>query len=312
MRTIAIVIFLLALQLGLSGQDVVIVTRVSGQVQYYAQHGAKPIMVHPGMELSLTGKIRCKGNSSAKLLYKNATLPLAGSRLRDVQEVVKAARPSSQMGFTGRFLNFVTESVKDGETPEKLQKHHRRYMNKASGGIKGFSGKEFQIPAIILTTGKLPAANVIFKWRNTAGEGPYAFQLYAAKGKQVAHILVRDTFLTLDLDQLAMDIFAEYEWSVTRGEGVKSASIPFEICPDKAKEVQGQIAQESDYQSADPIEQQLMLAYGLEEEHCFYSANNTYAHLLAADPDNALLRKMYASFLARMNMLPEAIAIAPR
>ena len=85
--------------------------------------------------------------------------------------------------------------------------------------------------------------------------------------------------------------------------------MPFEVCPDKAKEVENEISQDADFIAADPVEQQLMLAYGLEEEHCFYEANRVYAELYGANPGNALLRKLYASFLARMDMLPEAIAL---
>ncbi|MFN0033519.1 MAG: hypothetical protein ACKVUS_00545 [Saprospiraceae bacterium] len=311
MRTITIALCCLFLHVGLSAQNVVVL-RVSGQVQYYAQHGAKPLSMYPGMELELKGKVRCKGSASAKLLYKGSTFLVSGNKLRDVQDIVKAAVAASPMSFTGRFFSFVTESVKDGESQEKVQKHHRRYMSKTSAGIEHYAEKEFKIPALLLTTGKLPAATIIFKWRNTPGEGPYTFRLFEPKGKQIAQLLVRDTSVTLDLDQLAMDIFAEYKWDVTRGEGTKSAPTPFEVCPDKAKEVQAEIAQDPAFQSADPTEQQLMLAYSLEEERCFYSANNTYAHLLAADPDNVLLRKMYATFLARMNMLPEASALIPR
>lgn len=312
MRTITIAISLLFFHVGLAAQDNVIVLRVSGQAYYYPHYGSKPISMYPGLVLDQTGKVRCKGPSTAKLLHNGTTVLVSGSKLRDVQELVKASASASQMSFTGRFFNFVTESVKEGESQEKLQKHHRRYMSKTSGGIKGYATKEYAIVPLLLTTGKLPATTVIFKWRNTPGEGPYNFRLFEPKGKQVAQLFLRDTFVTLDLDQVALNIFAEYEWSVTRGESAKSAAMPFEVCPDKDKEVLNEIVKDPYFQSADPAEQQLMLAYSLEEERCFYSANNTYAHLLHSDPNNVLLRKMYASFLARMDMLPEANALVPR
>ena len=310
MRTFIMAICCLFLSFGLSAQNEI--TVLSGQVLYYAQTGANPVLKNPGTQFELKGKLRCKGTGSAKLVYKGYYFWVKGTKMRNVQDVVNGAVKNSEMSFSGRFFNFLTESVKEGENPETVKKHHRKYMNKSSGGIKGYTNREYAIPVLLLTSGKLPAANVIFKWRNTAGSGPYTFQLFGSGGKQVAQVLVRDTFLTLDLDQLSMDIFAEYEWKVTRGEGVRSASIPIEICPDKSKELYAEISQEEDFKSADPTEQQLMLAYSLEEERCFYAANKTYEHLLSMDPSNLLLRKMYATFLARMDMLPEANAILLR
>ncbi len=309
MKNCTLSLLMLLFHIGLAAQQEVIVFRVSGQVQYFTHHGATPVLLQPGMELGLSGKLRCKGSATAKLLYKGSTYNLSGSNMRDVQEVVKAGKEASQMSFTGRFFSFITESVKDSERKEKLQKHHRRYMNKASGGVKGYATPDYAISALLLTTGKLPAANVIFKWRNTAGEGPYTFRLFATNGDQVAQILVRDTAITLDLEQLSIDIFAEYAWNITRGASLKSAAMSFEVCPDKAKEVEKEISQDADFIAADPVEQQLMLAYALEEEHCFYETNRIYAELYGANPDNPLLRKLYASFLARMDMLPEAITL---
>ncbi len=310
MRTVTLVICCLFLSSGLSAQNEI--TVLSGQVLYYPQAGSNPVLKNPGTQFELKGKLRSKGTGSAKLVYKGHYFWVKGSKMRNVQDVVNAAAMSNEMSFSGRFFNFLTESVKEGENPETVKKHHRKYMSKSSGGIKGYTNREYAISALLLSAGKLPAANVLFKWRNTTGEGPYTFQLLAPGGKQIAQVLVRDTFLTLDLDQLSMDIFAEYEWKVTRGEGIRSASIPIEICPDKAKELYDEISQEEEFKSADPTEQQLMFAYILEEERCFYKANKTYEHLLSIDPTNILLRKMYSTFLARMDMLPEANAFIQR
>lgn len=312
MRTITIAICLLFCHVGLAAQGDVIVLRVSGQAFYYPQYGSKPISMYPGLALEKTGKVHCKGQGSAKLLYKGTTILVTGTKMRDVQELVKASASASQMSFTGRFFNFVTESVKEGESQEKLKKHHGRYMSKTSGGIEGFAKDSLAIVPLAIATGTLPATTVIFKWRSAPGEGPYNFRLLEPEGRQVAQLFVRDTFVTLDLNELALVIFAEYKWNVTRGDSAKSVSVPFKICPDKAKEVQSEISKDPYFQSADPEEQQLMLAISLEEEECFYSANNTYAHLLATDPDNVLLRRMYTTFLARRNMLPEANALIPR
>jgi len=221
--------------------------------------------------------------------------------------VVSVATRASEMSFTGRFFNFLTESVKEGESTENVKKYHRKYMDKSSGGIKGVIKPDYSFFPALLSSGKLPSANVIFKWRDTTGVvGPYTFTLYTGQNVPVAQLQVRDTAITLDLDQLALNLDSVYTWSVTRGQSAKSVPLAFEICHACLAEKQTDLTSDPVYQEASPFEQQLMMAYKLEEEHCFYAANSTYAHLLATEPDNALYRKMYATFLARMDMLPEA------
>ncbi len=306
MRTSTVVLFFLFLHLGLAAQSAVSVLRTSGQVLYYAHDGATPIALSPGMELEPQGKLQCKDAGSAKLIYNGTTFVVTGNKPIPVQEVVKSANKASQMSFTGRFFSFLSENLKGGASPGDLEKHHRNHINKVSGGIKGWSQPTYSIRPLLFTTGKLPAANVVFKWRQTAGQGPYTFRLLAENGTQIAQLLTRDTVVTLDLDQLALRLEEEYTWQVSRGENAKSVSVPFELSAASVEDKQQALARDPAFVSADPMEQALMLAFSLEQERCFYSANNTYQQVLLAEPDNALLRKIYATFLARMDMLGEA------
>lgn len=309
MKTVIITLCCLCLQLGLAAQKEVIVLHVTGKALYFSQYGVKPVYLYPGMVLDLKGKVNCRGAGSAKLLYNGNTFLLSGTKNRDVQDVVKAAGAASQMSFTGRFFNFLTESVKEGDSNEKLEKHHRHYMNKTSGGIKGWAKQDYTLVPLLLTSGKLPSANVMFKWRNSTGDGPYTFTLYSAANKPIAQIMVRDTFITLDLDQLAISLDEEYTWEVARGANAKSPAIPFSVCAASNMDKQSELVHEKSFQAADATEQQLMQAYSLEEERCFYNANGIYHQLLANDPDNVLILRMYATFLARMDMVPEATSL---
>lgn len=307
MRIINITICCLLLHFSLAAQQEI--TVISGQVFYYPEPASKPVMKIAGTQFALKGKLRCKASQTAKLLYNGHFFWVSGSKMRNVQDVVNAAVRSSEMSFTGRFFNFLTESVKEGETPENVKKYHRKYMGKTSGGIKGWSNPQYSITPLLLATGKLPSANVIFKWRKSEGAGPYTFNLLSNQNKLIAQVLTKDTVIALDLDQLALNLDEEYTWSVTRGETGKSVQVPFEVCPSSVVERQTDLSHEEVFQKASPLEQQLMLAYRLEEEHCYYAANHTFVQLLETSPDNLLLRKMYATFLARMDMLPEASSI---
>ena len=195
----------------LCAQEKAHVLHVNGQIEYYAQHGAKPILLTPGMELDMKGKIRCKGTASAKLLCNGRTALVSGNKMRDLEEVVGAKSGESSTGFTGRFLNFVEESVQESDSEEKLKKHHQQNMNKASGGIKGYANKEYTIIPSLLASGKLPASIVTFKWRSVAGDGPYTFSLLVSGANNVAQMLVTDTLITLYLKQLAVIPHESYE-----------------------------------------------------------------------------------------------------
>jgi hypothetical protein len=306
MRTILISTLCLFFHLGINAQSKLVVLHVTGQAEYLPFYGAKPLHLAPGDEIEIKGKIKCKGSGSVRLIFDGIPITVNGTKVREVEEIVRTATRHSQMSFTGRFFSFLNESVNEGITDEKLKKHHRRYMNKTSGGIKGFATPDVTVKAILLTTGKLPSANVIFKWRSLQGGGPYLFTIQNAAQKDVAKVLTRDTAITLDLDQLALNLDEEYLWMVERGEKDHSAQIPFEVCPSPAVDQHNDLTNEPTYQSASPEDKQLMTAFLLEEERFFYAANQIYQHLTQQSPDNAIYRRVYASFLARMDMLPEA------
>jgi hypothetical protein len=307
MKAILLTIWGVCLSLAIAAQnETAVVLHAVGQVQYFSTPKAAPKRVYPGLELQTSGRIRCLKGGSAKILYQGCTFSISGGRLQEISEVVKAATTSTQLGFTGRFWNFITESMQESESTEKLKKHHRRYMSKTSGSIKGYATTEHAIATSLLTMGKLPAANITFKWRNTKGSGPYTFMLTTENGAVVAHLLTRDTFLTLDLEQLAMDFQGEYQWTVTRNNGQESsATLPFALTSKAVETAEQSLDKQEEFKTANASEQRLMVAYLLEQENCFYNANEVYQNLLAAEPQNILVSRLYAAFLARMDLLPE-------
>ena len=297
------------ISLHLCAQGSAHVLHVSGQVEYFSQHGAKPVLLSPGMELSMNGKVRCKASSSAKLLSNGQTIVVSGSKMRDLKDLAGAKAGENNSGFTNRFLNFVEESVKEGDSEEKLKEHHRQYMNKASGGVKGYASPTFAIRPLLISTGKMPAAPVTFQWRSSAGEGPYTFSIAEPGGKALLQVPVNDTLFTLDLKQVALLPDEEYEWSVTRGSAAKSPAATIMLAPSVVDAVNNNTIHQSNYKTSSPNEQQLMLAYAYEEAGCYQNACQIYAALHSAQPDNLLLRRVYAAFLARMDMVGEAVRV---
>lgn len=312
MKTIIFILGGICFQLNLFAQQVTVL-HTFGTVQYFTPNKLTPSRVYPGMRLQTAGKIKSVKGGSAKLLYKGSTFVIKSSRPLLVAEVVKAAKPASQMSFTGRFWNFITESVEEGESSERLQQHHKEYLNKNSAAIKGYASKDFTIGTSMLTVGKLPNATVTFKWRNVPGTGPYTFALMEANGNVVANLHARDTVITLDLDQLQMDIQGDYYWNVHRNnKNDCSINIPFKLIDANYSKQIETLSKYAEYQSANPVEQKLMLAYLLEQENANFQANELYNDLLKLEPENRLVKVIYSTFLARMDLMNEANTNLPK
>lgn len=306
MKTILIALTGFFFPLLLAGQSAVFVLRCSGGVQYYTQAGAKPQALSPGMELSAAGIIECKDQGSARLICNGATTTITGNKTFRVQEFMQSAGKPSQMSFTGRFMSFLSENLKGSASPGSLEKHHRDYMDKVGGGVKGWSKAEYTIKPLLIGTGKMPAAKVSFAWRPVAGQGPYTFYLLAENGGEIARISVRDTIITLDLDQLALRLESEYAWKVTRGASDQSANIPFVLISPALSIESAGYGKDPGYMAADAPDRLLMQVYSLEQERCYYSAYQMYRSLLSSDPGNGLFNRLYGAFLARMDMMAEA------
>lgn len=299
----------ICLSLSLTAQKVTVL-HCSGQVNYFAQNNSTPRKLYPGLELPLDGRIRCNKGASAKLLYNRKSFLVKSTQIQDIKDIVGIEDKSASMSFGGRFLNFLTESMQESESTDKLQENHRRYMNKTTAAIKGYSAKDYSIPTDFLNIGVLPAERVIFKWRNSSGSGAYTFTLQDETGGTVAQLLVRDTFVTLDLSELMLDSQAEYQWQVSRNHNQdRSAPLAFRVDANSKSKALKAIDKTADYQAGDSAEQQLMLAYQFEQNQCFYNADELYRQLYKASPDNVLYRRLYSAFLMRTNRMEESIGM---
>ncbi|MCC7246217.1 MAG: hypothetical protein IT269_11100 [Saprospiraceae bacterium] len=286
------------------------VLHCSGRVNYYAASGASPKKLYPGMELSPTGRLRCNKGASAKLLYNKKSFLVKSTQFQDVAELLQVNDNSSSLGFGGRFLNFLTESIHESESTDKLQENHRRYMNKAGAAIKGYSSKEYTITTDLLTSGVLPAESVRFTWGKLPGASPYKFALMDESGNVYAQIQARDTFITLDLSELGIKRGPVYQWQVCQDEQINcSAPMTFELDPASHAKALDAIEKSADYQSASDAEKQLMLAYQLEQNRAYYQANRYYQRLLKKEPENQLYRRLYSAFLMRTNRLNESLSL---
>jgi sugar diacid utilization regulator len=110
-----------------------------------------------------------------------------------------------------------------------------------------------------------------------------------------------------------MDIQGDYYWNVHRNnKNDCSINIPFKLIDANYTKQIETLSKYAEYQSANPVEQKLMLAYLLEQENANFQANELYNDLLKLEPENRLVKVIYSTFLARMDLMNEANTNLPK
>lgn len=199
-------------QTGIAQPDI-IVQSVTGKASYFEAEGSRAKTVYPGLRLSPDGKLRCESGATVKLLRDGDIFTLKGSKLFALRELDRLPKSGSNAGFMGRFSKFLSGSMKETQNDKALEENHRRYMEKVKAGIGGFSDKPFPLQANMLTQGILGATPIVFRWSGSAHGGHYRFQLKSKwSGRAVATVHTRDSMLSLDLSQLALNEGEAYEW----------------------------------------------------------------------------------------------------
>ncbi len=296
-----------------------IVVQTSGRVEYLAGENAQPSRVLPGQVLPLRGLLQFDEQARAKLLFEGQTRELKQAGLYELEKIFRKDTKMKGLGFMHRFWNFVTEGVSSAGTSEQLEKYHQRYMDKA-GGIKGFAQADFGITVSAVTRAVLAEPTVSFEWEPASAIADevaplYKFVIYRElDGELVFQAVTAKNALAIDLTQFHIIPGDDYFWQVIR-EGVadeqdqfaaRSARVEFTFQPDALGTGLERLKADEDYRRADATEQGLMEAATLEWEGLIYSADSIYRELLANQSDNALVRKLYAAFLARNASLEES------
>lgn len=292
--------------LNLNAQETTVTaTHTIGIVEYFKQTGAPAQHVFPGMKMELSGSLRCKSNASVKLLYRGVAFENNSNKLMTLAELVGSVNTEGQADFTGRFWNFIHKSVEETDSEEKLKANHQSFMERTRGSKKGLGSHGYVISAIPLASGVLPLDVITFKWRKPADQAACVLEIRSTEGERLVYVQARDTIVSLDLRQMALQSAREYEWVVAQSDSSTSAVLTFKLAPDIIQKADSKLKEDKGYQSASLEERQLMRAYYFEEAQCYYLADETYSALMAASPENKFIRMIYAAFLSRMDMLPE-------
>jgi len=282
----------------------------------FSEEGGNEKRVFAGLQLPKEGQLRLKRGTQARLLYHNQTLDLEGPGRYTMTELRQSMQKTPSEGFLSRFWSFVSNSIKETDDAEQVERYHRRYLTNARAGISGFVGQESAINAPRYLTQAMDVPHLAFKWDSVAHPHGYHFSITKETATEpVFSAVTRTEGLTVNLSELMLQPSAIYVWKVNALQAdsseLKSGSMYFSYEPE-AEDYVNEIKEDNDFRQLSPQEQELYMLYRLEEGGLLHRAYRQYQQLSADDSRAAYLyRKLFVSFLARMDALEEAKALVP-
>ena len=311
--SLAVFIFLFTNVSTKAQEAAIIVLNVKGHIEYMKdQSGAKERLL-PGKKISSAGALNLKGESKVSLLHNGKHIQLDQAGAYDLKTLIDKNDKGLSMSFAGRFWDFVNEGLSQSDNSDELNGYNEKLLA-VTGGVSGYAiDDEMSLQTIMPSTGNIGAQIVTFNWHSSKNKpASYQFKIYHVDADElVFKAITRDTSITLDFSQLAYQSETSYEWNVeaedAEKELMKSELKTFEYYP-KAEELFAQKTKKlPDYKNADDFEKKWMEAIVMEQENFNFDAYIRYKNLSIQNPENLLIKKLFASFLVRQGLTQAAI-----
>lgn len=293
-------------------QDLFVVLDVSSSNGLtYSQEGGNERRVFAGTTVKAPGRLRLLQGVSAVIVFEDTRTTLKGPAMYDLEQLGADIRSQNSSTFLSRFWSFISNAIKDTDTPQQVEQSHRRYLTNARAGVSGFGSPSYSIEAPLYLTGLLTHPEVTFRWDSVAHPSGYRFELRKeGAAEPILAATLSDEQFTTDLRQLRFEGNAPAYWQVSALQTDSSwlQSAPFPILYDEAalQNFDTQLEADGDFQSLSELVQPIYRLYELEEAGLLQAAYCTYATQLQSDAPSAVDRQLFISFLLRMNALEEA------
>jgi hypothetical protein len=293
-------------------QDLFVVLDVSSSNGLtYSQEGGNERRVFAGTTVKAPGRLRLLQGVSAVIVVEDTRTTLKGPAMYDLEQLGADIRSQNSSTFLSRFWSFISNAIKDTDTPQQVEQSHRRYLTNARAGVSGFGSPSYSIEAPLYLTGLLTHPEVTFRWDSVAHPSGYRFELRKeGAAEPILAATLSDEQFTTDLRQLRFEGNAPAYWQVSALQTDSSwlQSAPFPILYDEAalQNFDTQLEADGDFQSLSELVQPIYRLYELEEAGLLQAAYCTYATQLQSDAPSAVDRQLFISFLLRMNALEEA------
>lgn len=310
-----LVFVILLFSLPTFAQADVVVINSKGKIWYQntAQSAKKSLV--PGQKIKAIGALLLDPGSQITLLSKGKTYRLSESGKHDLDLLIPS-ESENKMGFGSRFWSFLTDGLINSDNQKSLDQYHKQHMSVA-GGVKGFTGAERALNSLLPTYGKLVPGIIDFQWTAIEkGNVIYQFDITEVAGNTLIYrALYQTATVQVDLRRLALRDQQNYHWQVrVLDKKTKSQidSIPpseafaFQFVLDPAPPIATALDEVDGYEEANEFDQSWMEAIAMEQEGFPYMAYRRYLKLKLANPNDLLIKKLFASFLVRQDQMSAA------
>ncbi len=275
---------------------------VSGEATI-TKPGAKPIVVKQSQLVYKTDVIALKKGTELTLVDKDASfVVLTAAGTYKASELLKKANKKNNEGITGKYLKLLFHELLDPE--HDYEKFKKENIAGVWGGVnRGDDCGNRIFPVNGLQTS---VTSIVFTWHKTSPSSNYLFVIYDADGKELVRMNVKDTLLSININEILLGRPGKYFWRVMSIDGncEDEVLIYFDILTgENEKKLAGQLVAATGNES---IEIQLQHIDKLEKNAFINVASARYAAIVKANPSNGALLKSYVSFLLKYGFEEEA------
>ena len=182
------------------------------------------------------------------------------------------------------------------------------------GGVRGFAQEEATIKTYGYLSGPIGGGTVTFRWHHAGSVPSYQFTI-SKEGEKEALLVakVRASEVSIDLDQLSIVADEVYHWQVTaqtkEGEELSTVKVPFSLEAEALAELLTGSRLQKMKKAVEEGEEELVVLQQLNEKGFKHEAYSKYELMLQQDPNNLLIKRLFASFLAENGDLVRAKAL---
>ncbi len=279
----------------------------------YSDKGEDKQPVFSGTNLPAKGQLLLKEGTWVNVLFEGQKKRLTGPQVFNLPALAQKIKSENKSSFFSRFWVFLSNAVSRTNTNSNLEEYHQEFMN-ARAAVEGFGARKYEIGTPFYLSEVIGVDQLAFKWDSIATlKGTYTFSIQSREEVPILKATTLNNQLTLDLSELHLNQGEVYEWKVTAikpdSTYAYSASMPFSYEPETVDAFIAKVKRHDNYQDFEDQEQQLFVLHELGRQSFRYDAYHYYTELLRENPDNLLIKKLFAAFLAENNALEEAKSV---
>lgn len=278
---------------------------VSGEATI-TKPGAKAIAVKQNQLVYKGDVMVLKKGTELTMVDKEAVfLVLNTAGTYKASELLKKATKKNNEGITGKYLKLLFHELLDPE--QDFDKFKKENIAGVWGGVnRGDDCGNRIFPVNGLQTS---VTSIVFRWHKTSPSSNYLFVIYDADGKELVRMNVKDTLLSININEILLGRPGKYFWRVMSVDGncEDEVLIYFDILTaENEKKLAGQLVAATGNES---IEIQLQHIDKLEKNAFINVASARYAAVVKANKNNVALLKSYVLFLLKYGFDEEAASV---